>query len=631
MQELHLVGFTTDRRHLIFSARQGSKSGGFVVPVDDDLLAAIDQLESGAFDDEAESEVEEALAPAPAQRVEARLSVREIQARLRAGDSVTDVARRAAVDDAWVERFAPPVRAEQRRVIEKALGKRLERARGGESAAPLRQAVAVAMAERGIPFTAEGFEAAWSARLVGQDRWEIEFAFLQRGRTRLVSWTYDVGADKLTTSDRTASQVGFVSDGDDLPPASATVGAVEGGVTGSGLPSASSHRSAAARKAAATRKPAAKKAGARKSAAVNKTGAKKAGTKKAGAKKAAASKAAAKKKAAAEKAAAKKKAAAEKAAAKKVADRRKAAAAKADAKRAADAKKRAAAEKVAAKKKADADRAAQKKAAQKAAAAKKKTAPAKKKTAPAKKKAAPAKKKTASKRAPAKKKAAPQNVVADEPSGGSDSPDDFDAASIESAEVGTPATLEADTGPDLDAGADLDTEPDVEVGHDEAEPVDVRDDDEASPIRVRSRRADETADPSEPEDHAPEASTPEMPGPTVRPAPPPVRVTSNPATQRVAIPVEPAPERRAEPVDPIQARRARAADRTTPTAQFRSGSAVPASDASPDAGTPETENQGTEIRRGDEPDSANGRSPATPPAGGRPRPRQRRDRQLRAR
>ena len=44
MQQLHLVGFTADNRGLIFSARKGSKSGGFVVTLDDKLLARVDDM-----------------------------------------------------------------------------------------------------------------------------------------------------------------------------------------------------------------------------------------------------------------------------------------------------------------------------------------------------------------------------------------------------------------------------------------------------------------------------------------------------------------------------------------------------------------------------------------------------------
>src|SRR2546423_9900615 len=41
VQKLHLVGFTTDLDGLIFSARKGSKAGGYLIPLDKQLLATI--------------------------------------------------------------------------------------------------------------------------------------------------------------------------------------------------------------------------------------------------------------------------------------------------------------------------------------------------------------------------------------------------------------------------------------------------------------------------------------------------------------------------------------------------------------------------------------------------------------
>lgn len=208
MQDLHLVGFTTDRRHLIFSARRGAKSGSFLVPVDDELVAAVEDLarDPRRVDDEEAPPVEP-----PAPRVESKLSVREVQARLRAGDDVAAVAADAEVDVEWVERFSQPVRAEQRQIVERALQLPMERTRTGASGKPLGIAVASAMAERGVPFTDEGFANAWQARLVGSDHWAVEFTYVQRGRSRTATWTYDADAGRVTTSDRSASQLGWVT------------------------------------------------------------------------------------------------------------------------------------------------------------------------------------------------------------------------------------------------------------------------------------------------------------------------------------------------------------------------------------------------------------------------------------
>ena len=275
MQDLHLVGFTTDRRHLIFSARRGAKSGGFVVPVDEHLVAAVEELanDPARLEEPEEESVEETPAPP---RVEAKLSVREVQARLRSGESSADVAADAGVEQDWVERFAPPIRAEQRQIVERGLALPMERPRAGASAKPLGVAVAAAMAERGVALTGEAFDRAWSSRLVGRDHWVLEFRFTQRGRNRTVSWTFDVDEGRITTSDRTASQIGFVA-----PPESTAT------------------KTSAANKSATT-----KQSGAKKTTSASKSGAKKSSAKTTGAKKSSGKKSGARKRSTARKSAA---------------------------------------------------------------------------------------------------------------------------------------------------------------------------------------------------------------------------------------------------------------------------------------------------------------------------------------
>lgn len=223
MQELHLVGITTDRQHLIFSIRRGAKSGSYLVAIGDELREVVDDL----ADERAEQRAAAAAAPP---RPDAKLSVREMQARLRAGVSVAEVAGDAGVDEDWVERFAAPVRAEQQRIVALARDLPMVRARAGESAVPLGTAVARAMAERGVTFSDGAFDAAWSARMTRTGEWEIDFAYTHRSHDRTVTWVLDLDARQLTTSDRSASQIGFVAPDDEIDasprrrPASTTAG-----------------------------------------------------------------------------------------------------------------------------------------------------------------------------------------------------------------------------------------------------------------------------------------------------------------------------------------------------------------------------------------------------------------------
>lgn len=132
------------------------------MPVDEDLIDAVDEVASYVADHGSGSEspdeapVEERPPSQP--RVESSLSVKEVQTRLRAGEPVEAVATDAGVDPGWVERFAAPVRAEQRRIVERAMVSHLQRPRAGRSAVSLRQAITAAMAERKVHMSAEQFE-----------------------------------------------------------------------------------------------------------------------------------------------------------------------------------------------------------------------------------------------------------------------------------------------------------------------------------------------------------------------------------------------------------------------------------------------------------------------------------------
>src|SRR5947209_15110540 len=105
VQKLHLVGFTTEHDGLIFSARKGSKAGGYMVTLDKELLSTIaeaERLRNGDKPDKGE----EGARQRPR---DSRLTPREIQAYLRAGRSIPEVAAEAGVDLDWVERFAVPI------------------------------------------------------------------------------------------------------------------------------------------------------------------------------------------------------------------------------------------------------------------------------------------------------------------------------------------------------------------------------------------------------------------------------------------------------------------------------------------------------------------------------------------
>ena len=399
----------------MFSPNEDATSGDYFVQIDEYLAAAIEQRPGASTDGDEEERGPAAPARPRPVPVRARpkpvseLSPREIQSRLRSGMSVAEVADEAGVAEEWVLRFADPIRAEQARVIEQALGLTFTKPRVGPSAQPLRTSVRWNLAEQGALRDDEVFDAGWGAFNLYGTRWVVRFSFSAKRRRKLAEWEVDLREGELTARNRVATDLGYIEPGRrrKRPPEH--------------IPAQPRPPARRARRAGGTRTskaaPVKKAPAARKDAASRGAGARKAAKK--AAKKAVVGRKAAASRAGATKAATRKAATTKKAPSKKTAVGKKTAGKKGATKRAAASKKAAVATKVAAPKK----RAASKAPASKKAAASRGAAPATKAAArtraavkggPPKavatkapnRSAAKAPKKTATKR-PAAKKAAP--------------------------------------------------------------------------------------------------------------------------------------------------------------------------------------------------------------------------------
>jgi len=123
--------------------------------------------------------------------MESALSPREIQARVRAGDSIEEVARVAGMSLEWIEPFAVPVLAEREYVAQQAQNHQVRR--GGETIAhrTLGQVVADRLASRRVNTDALEWDAwrlegrRWLVRLdydSGKSRREARFVYDSNGR-----------------------------------------------------------------------------------------------------------------------------------------------------------------------------------------------------------------------------------------------------------------------------------------------------------------------------------------------------------------------------------------------------------------------------------------------------------------
>ncbi|HVV35224.1 MAG TPA: septation protein SepH [Acidimicrobiales bacterium] len=203
MQRLHVVGITEDREGLILSARRGTKSGGWTVVVDAELEEAVAELlkERGA---EAESRIP---------RAESQLSVREMQQRLRTGQTIKQVARAAGVHEEWVERFAVPIQAEQQQVVRQALELTFTKARNGASTQPLGMAAWWNLLDRSVALTEDEWDKGWSAFLVRDAVWVVRFEYDARKRHNTAEWEVDLRAGTVTSRNRLATELGYVEPG----------------------------------------------------------------------------------------------------------------------------------------------------------------------------------------------------------------------------------------------------------------------------------------------------------------------------------------------------------------------------------------------------------------------------------
>jgi hypothetical protein len=211
MQKLHLVGFTADFEGLIFSTRKGAKSGSFVVPVDARLLKQIAELDKQRNGPQAHPD-EHRGAPRLV-RPESSLSPREMQDRIRAGWTLDEVAAEAGVDLDWVRRFASPVLAEVRHVIDAARETYFDKPRFGMSTQPLGPSVRRNVLERGVRMTDEELDDCWSAYQLDDTVWVVRFSYLSRGHMQEAEWRFDTETDDLASRNRLASQLGFVTKG----------------------------------------------------------------------------------------------------------------------------------------------------------------------------------------------------------------------------------------------------------------------------------------------------------------------------------------------------------------------------------------------------------------------------------
>ena len=193
-----------------------------VLEIDGRLLEAIEKAQRLRTADEGQRLESNAL---PTKRGEGngengtgvRLTPREIQQRLRAGETVAALARSSGTDEEWIRRFAAPVLAEKAIIIDRARSATFNKKGVGPSAAALGQAVAANVIDKGVPLTLPELEAGWGAYQHPQGGWHVTFTFPLRGRRQTAEWAVDPMTGELSARNKLGNELAWRESAKKLP------------------------------------------------------------------------------------------------------------------------------------------------------------------------------------------------------------------------------------------------------------------------------------------------------------------------------------------------------------------------------------------------------------------------------
>jgi Protein of unknown function (DUF3071) len=180
MQELRLVAVSEDGSYAVLVVP--GRSGRFALPIDERLRT----VARGQFSRLAQYEIE----------VESPLRPKEIQDRIRAGETAEDIADAAGLPVDRIRRFEGPVLAEREFRAQEA-----QRAtvRSGDSGAGPRlgEIVAERLSEAG----ANPDEVEWDSRKRQDGNWQVQLAYTMAGRMYMAEWVYDPRSKHVAPDD----------------------------------------------------------------------------------------------------------------------------------------------------------------------------------------------------------------------------------------------------------------------------------------------------------------------------------------------------------------------------------------------------------------------------------------------
>ena len=178
MTELRLTGKSDDGSHINLVDNNGAE---FTLRISDTLRATVNQPR---------------LTSVPAIDAVETMSVKEIQRRLRAGDSFEQIARDGQITVEKVERFSGPIMQEREYILDRArelvMRKDVHRIE-----MTFRDVVLAKLAPRGV----DTDEVSWNTWRLADGTWHIELHYPNRDGNGVATWNFDLSRRALGATD----------------------------------------------------------------------------------------------------------------------------------------------------------------------------------------------------------------------------------------------------------------------------------------------------------------------------------------------------------------------------------------------------------------------------------------------
>ncbi len=202
MQELRFVAVSEDGRYAVLAVP--GRSARFTLPIDERLRA----VALGQTSRLVQYEIE----------VESPLRPKEIQARIRAGETVEEIADAAGIAAERVRWFEGPVLAERAYVADQAQKASVRRQGDAAPSTPGPQLGEI-VAEQLKAFGSDPEDAQWDAKKRGDGSWQVQLAFISAGRLHIAEWVFDPRRRHVLPADDNAARMSLPGGEPPLPAA----------------------------------------------------------------------------------------------------------------------------------------------------------------------------------------------------------------------------------------------------------------------------------------------------------------------------------------------------------------------------------------------------------------------------